>query len=260
MTDLSETWHWAQQILATSRLKDHEGYEALAHLRMPGPDYYEALRHLHHALRPRKYVEIGVRDGSSLHCALPGTEIVAIDPAPRAEAWERCREHNVTLAVASSDDFFGDERQRARAYGFDLAFIDGNHDAEQVRRDFTNLETLAHPGSVILLHDVVPLNAQTSTPQCNTLFWTGDAWRVMAALVARDDLIAFTVACPPTGLGVVGRFTSYRFTSYRGLDRLPVGFLESDWDAVARRLRIVPNKASAIKRAFAGDYGPEVGE
>src|SRR5262245_21361519 len=46
---------------------------AEAQRRLPGPAYYQVLRWIHEALVPTNYVEIGIRRGTSLRMALPGT-------------------------------------------------------------------------------------------------------------------------------------------------------------------------------------------
>jgi hypothetical protein len=238
------------QTLATAPVHDHLGYEALAYLKLPGPNYYSLLQALHDALRPKLYVEIGVRRGDSLRLASPETRCVAIDPMPVIGPRE-----NTLLAVTTSDAFFDDAAKREKARGFDLALIDGDHSFEQALRDFENLERLAKPSSIICLHDVIPMDERTATPKWNkTSFWTGDVWRLMASIVAnRDDLVAFTVACPPTGLGIVGRFG----TPDLGDGGVGSGFprcyqFPERWKDQVAFLNIVPNEGIAIAVAFQG--------
>lgn len=236
-------------------IHDHLGYEALAYLKLPGPDYLTALRALHATLKPELYVEIGTRRGQSLALALPETRCVAIDPFAQVDPRPK-----TMVANARSDDFFAIAYNRDKCRGFDLAFIDGDHSFEQVARDFHHLEDLAKPSSIICLHDVIPMDARTAQPKAETSFHTGDVWRLMRAIVAsRPDLIAFTIACPPSGLGVVGRFS--RVDGLVGNDRHPVTHEQveefatapfpSTWDEQVKVLNIVPNTAGAILQAFA---------
>lgn len=238
--------------LANCPIHDHLGYEALSLLKLPGPDYRALLSVLHHTLAPKLYVEIGVREGHSLRLALPQTKCIGIDPQPSLPELPS----NAMLAITTSDNFFASEGQRERARGFDLALIDGDHSFEQALRDFSNLEKLAKPSSVIAIHDVIPMDARTSQPTPGSVsFWTGDVWRLMGLIRSwRPNLTVFTVACPPTGLGIVGNFDGKSFDQDDGeIIRVArdVPF-PADWDEQVRMLNIVDNNPGAILAAFNG--------
>ena len=64
--------------------------------------FREFLDEVHNAMRPRRYVEIGVRHGDSLALAFPGTRIVAIDPKPDI----RAPVPHAKLFRMTSDDYF----------------------------------------------------------------------------------------------------------------------------------------------------------
>jgi hypothetical protein len=251
------------QTLATAPVHDGIGYEALSFLKLPGHSYYGALAMLHHALKPKLYVEIGTRSGDSLRLAGPDTVCVAIDPAPqfpktiapKGTPIHRWESKNVTVAVCTSNAFFDHPDNCDKARGFDLAFIDGDHTFAQSLSDFENLEKLAKPSSIIAIHDVIPMDERTSQPtHGGASFWTGDVWRLMSAIVAtRPDLIAFTLACPPTGLGIVGRFNG----GFSGISQEAVGAtnmlaLNPDWEWQCQKLRIVPNDGLSIAAALIG--------
>jgi hypothetical protein len=228
--------------LASAPIHDHLGYEALAYLKLPGPDYRALLSTFHNILHPELYVEIGVRRGDTVRLALPETRVVGIDPAPQMEP-----RPNTLVGVTTSDDFFSIEKNRMRCFGFDLALIDGDHAAAQVRKDFLTLERLAKGSSIICLHDIIPMDERTAQPKAEGVsFHTGDAWRVMAAIVEqRWDLIAFTVACPPTGLGIVGRFNDCEGVEIDYSKPFP-----STWDEQVRALNIVQNDPREILAAL----------
>jgi methyltransferase family protein len=106
----------------------------------------------------------------------------------------------------SSDEFFRDRDVWAELEGqpVDLAFIDGLHLFEQVLRDFLNLERFCAPESIILLHDCLPADRETSTREVTEKFWTGDVWKIVPCLSRyRPDLVVRTVDVPPAGLTVV---------------------------------------------------------
>ena len=250
--------------LATAPVHDHLGYEALAHLKLPGPSYLLALNALHRVMNPKLYVEIGTRDGQSLKLAGADTRCVAIDPNPQfpqTQAPEGQPQHpwdskHVMLAVCTSDVFFDREENREKTRGFDLAFIDGDHSFAQAYRDFANLERLSKPSSIIAIHDVIPMDARTAQAKPDGVsFWTGDVWRLMAAIVAnRPDLIAFTLACPPTGLGIIGKLNG----GTPGLSQAAIGAAELlpfplGWYQQRKMLNIIPNDGAAFVAALKGE-------
>lgn len=237
------------ELLATVPIQDPFGYEALAKLKLPGVNYLEVLKLLHAGLKPKLYVEIGVRAGDSLYLAGEAANCIAIDPAPRLPRFQQ----NFNLHVSSSDKFFYYEDRAETCRGFDLAFIDGDHSFEQAARDFSNLEKLAGPHSIIVINGVIPMDERTSTPEADTAFHTGDVWRLMAAIVAdRPDLIAFTIGCPPAGLGIVGRFGTHGATGMRGIEVWAADAFPRDWDHVVRRFNIVDNHPGAWMAALQG--------
>lgn len=145
------------------------------------------------------YLEIGGQPASDratyhkVNCKLKDS----IDPDPNAAATDLpngCTHHFLT-----SDEFF---ERNAGEKKFDLVFIDGYHEHQQVLRDITNsLECLNENGTIVL-HDMLP-----PTRALEAIDRTGTCWRAFADLRAtRDDLTMFT--CPPPwgtedGLGVI---------------------------------------------------------
>lgn len=167
---------------------------------LPGELYLSVLQKIHKALHPKKYLEIGIAKGTSLCLAEEGTFAVGIDPDPCVvtplQAWTR-------IFKMTSSAFFN----QYDGPPFDLIFIDGLHRYEAVVEDFCEAEKHCSPDGIILLHDTIPLSAETSTPICHTSFWTGDVWKIVPAIIAyRPDLTVFTIGCPPSGLTVIKGF------------------------------------------------------
>ncbi len=167
------------------------------------PTYYEVLAAFHRVLEPRTYLEIGVHQGHSLSLAHPAARCLGIDPA----ADIRCDvpRHTTILATTSDEAFAsGDVDRFLDGEALDLVFIDGLHLFEQALRDFVNVEARCHPDSVVLVHDCLPIDADTSARDRTTAVWSGDVWKVVAALRAhRRDLTVVTIDASPTGLGLV---------------------------------------------------------
>lgn len=181
------------------------GYPLLSRALMPGESYRDVITRFHALLTPKAYVEIGVATGATLALARPPCMAVGIDPKPSLQGGIAT---SVKLFPLESDTYFAsrDLRTDLEAPSFDLAFIDGLHVFQQVLRDFINVERFAAPHSVVLIHDCIPIDPFTATPERRSSFWTGDVWKVMAALLKwRPDLDVQSVATPPSGLGVVCR-------------------------------------------------------
>jgi len=179
------------------RMREHD---AAASARFPGPDYYQVLGWIHETLRPATYVEIGVGYGESLRLAIPPTVSLGIDPHPPAEFT------GPAFIRQTSIDFFAryDLREFLGSPYFSLAFLDGSHLVEDVAADLLSLERYASPSSVVLVHDTIPLDEETSSRTRATEFYTGDVWKIAPLLVkARPELEVATVRAAPSGLTMI---------------------------------------------------------
>jgi hypothetical protein len=163
--------------------------------------YLTFLEGLHRALRPRTYLEIGVRTGSSL--ALSRSRSLGIDPDYNVREQLACP---VTLARTTSDEYFARPRPLDPLAGTpaDLAFIDGMHLFEFALRDFINVERSARPSSVVVFDDVMPRQQEHAARDRKTRTWTGDVFRIVEVLrTYRPDLRLLLADTAPTGLLLV---------------------------------------------------------
>ncbi len=170
----------------------------------PGRDYHGALQLIHVCSRPTRYLEIGVRTGKSLKYASESSFCVGVDPEPHLEG--RCP--FADIFVETSDAFFArpDVLEFFGGNSIDMTFIDGLHTYDQVLRDFINVERLCAPNSLIVLHDVRPLNNRVASRKQASIFWTGDVWKVLPILIqSRPDLSITYVPCMPSGLLLITR-------------------------------------------------------
>jgi len=175
----------------------------LAELEFPGEDYFQILARIHEHLKPATYLEIGVAEGRSLEIVRPETLALGVDPAPHLRKPPGPRQR---VFAQTSDDFFAqcDVISELGGKTVDLAFIDGLHHAEFALRDFINVEKYCSSDSVILIHDVYPIDAMSAARERVSRFWTGDIWRLILILKKyRPDLIVNVIGTRPTGLGVV---------------------------------------------------------
>jgi len=236
------------------------GYLGLAKTRLPGPGYLEVFSRLIDHLQPQRYVEIGVEQGDVLKRFPAGVRIVGIDPEPQCAS----PAPEISIFAQTSDRFFaGEDLSKLLGGPFDLAFIDGLHTFEQVLKDFINLERWAGPGSVVLIHDCLPLDRRTATPERETLFWTGDVWKIIPCLRReRPDLALFTIPTYPAGLCVVSGLDPGSRVLADGGERLAAVYQALDFAAIGEPgeyFSLVPNAWPEIRKrltAGSGKGGP----
>lgn len=94
----------------------------------------------------------------------------------------------------SSDDFF---RSKVVEPPVALAFIDGDHTHEQVRKDFINALTLLDPEGYIFLHDTLPPDKSwTCESRCGTVY------KLRKELERDQDFDIFTFPNSAWGVGL----------------------------------------------------------
>ncbi len=163
------------------------------------------LREIHNVLKPKLYLEIGIRDGYSLICANSKTNVIGIDPNPII-AYELSSK--TKIFKETSDDFFKNhDIEQMYKQKIDLAFIDGMHLFDFVLRDFINVEKHSRKDSVILLHDTMPIDAPSATrisTEESLNYWTGDVYKIVLILKEyRPDLKIYNFDVPKSGLCIV---------------------------------------------------------
>ncbi len=184
--------------VAIPRLFDGESEDPAAETVKGRAPYTDVLTRVHALLKPRLYVEIGVRKGKSLE--LCRCDMIGIDPAPDLDQdFER-----LSLYSCSSDDFFFFHAGKAFRQPVDFAFIDGMHLCEFVIRDFMNLEAVMNKDGVIVIDDVLPNHPLQATRGRQTRVWCGDVWRIVPFLQSmRPDLAITLLDTMPSGLLVI---------------------------------------------------------
>jgi hypothetical protein len=237
-------------MMCAATLEPKEAHLRQAKRALPGPVYLAVLVWIHRVLRPATYVEIGVGDGESLRTAQPDTLCVGIDPAPRIDkplAAPTC------LFTMTSDEFFArhDLSEILAGQPLALAFIDGLHLFEQALRDFIHLERRATARSIVLLHDCLPLDENTSARTRTTEFYSGDVWKAAACLrELRPDLRMTIVPTPPTGLCIISGLDPTASVLERAYDRAVDRYMDLTFDDYrdgrVTLPRAIPNTKAAV--------------
>lgn len=224
-----------------------------AQRRFPGIKYTDWLSILHSAIKPRTYVEIGVAGGHTLQLSQPSTCSIGIDPAYNIEcqinSWSR-------LFRITSDDFFAQNDLGALFAGtpVDFAFIDGLHTFDQALKDFINIERYSHKNTIVVAHDIFPVEPLTALRDRVTQFWVGDTWKLVPLLIAeRPDLRIFTIPTYPSGLVVITNLDPESRVLSERCDQLIGDYMNRLDDQVMEAesmLNVVPNDVDNILNAL----------
>jgi hypothetical protein len=87
----------------------------------------------------------------------------------------------------TSDNFFKINKKT-----FDIIFIDGLHDYDQVLRDITNSIKFLNNGGIILIHDTLPSSVHQQATLRYKKIWNGDVWKSIVNLRNRKDIDVVT--------------------------------------------------------------------
>ncbi len=97
----------------------------------------------------------------------------------------------------TSDEFFLKNKEN-----FDIIFIDGLHEYNQVMRDIKNSLKFLNQNGVILLHDCLPRNIWNQIfPRINS-DWNGDVWKSIVHLRTFNHIDTYTFIAD-RGIGVI---------------------------------------------------------
>ncbi len=174
---------------------------------------YDIINLLVRRHRLRRYVEIGVADGSCFF-QIRALRKWAVDPkfafrsGPRRRYLRHSPVHLLTdrYFEMTSDRFFETHGDDIERFGPQLFFIDGLHTYEQSRRDVVNALRYLPRNGFIVLHDCLPPNHAASVPaECRdhaeamglpgwTGAWCGDVYKTVLWLRSqRLDTVVDTV-------------------------------------------------------------------
>lgn len=184
-------------------------------------DRVEVLNWLIHRYGYKTYLEIGTSCDWCL-AQVKAENKTGVDPNPQ---WHGAENSHV-FYYKTSDQFFElNQRQ------YDLIFIDGLHEKDQVYRDLTNAQKILSPGGAIVVHDTLPPNEdyQAST-RC------GETWKGVVSY--RYDNPELHVATLPEEFGLT--IFKQNLETREEQPFMPPRPDELDWDFFIR------NKASLL--------------
>ena len=97
----------------------------------------------------------------------------------------------------TSDEFFFDNTET-----FDLVFIDGLHEYNQVKNDIINSLKFLNENGIILVHDCLHDSMSKQAVPRYRMTWNGDVWRAIVDLRQRNDIEIYTCEMDQ-GIGVI---------------------------------------------------------
>jgi SAM-dependent methyltransferase len=131
----------------------------------------------------KSYLEIGVQNGVNFN-AIKCKSKVGVDPDRKSKA----------TIFLPSDLFF-----TLNSETFDIIFIDGLHEADQVMRDLENAYVCLNKGGVIVVHDCNPEKEIHQRVPRESKVWNGDVWKAFIRFRSDDDFVIDT----DCGVGII---------------------------------------------------------
>lgn len=150
----------------------------------------------------KSYLEIGYYKGWSFDRVFCEKKL-AVDPNPCKNEWQQSYPYGVSFEDSgliykqTSNDFF----DLWRGDKWDIIFIDGLHEAEQVMRDIHNSLNYLKPGGIIVMHDCNPPEFLHTTTGINGC-WTGDTYKAWVKYRAESPYFTYTIDTD-WGVGVI---------------------------------------------------------
>lgn len=131
----------------------------------------------------KNYLEIGVQYPQSNFDKIEIESKTGVEPYPITELHD-------TIIKATSDEFFAELKDNEK---WDIIFIDGLHTREQCLADILNSLKHLSPNGTILVHDCLPTAEYQTTHEDNGREWTGDVWKSIVDIKAKDGLDVSTI-------------------------------------------------------------------
>jgi hypothetical protein len=148
------------------------------------PTRFEIIQNIIEFKKYKSYLEIGC-DRNQKFSNINIDKRVGIDPVEGG------------TYKMTSDEFFSNNNDK-----FDIIFIDGLHQYEQVIRDVKNSLNCLTKNGIILLHDCLPRTLWNQIyPRINS-DWNGDAWKAIVECRTYENIDTYTCMAD-RGIGVI---------------------------------------------------------
>jgi len=134
----------------------------------------------------KNYLEIGC-DKNQLFSKVNINNKIGVDPVSGGNVRK------------TSDDFFKENKS-----SFDIVFIDGLHNYEQVKKDILNSVNCLLDEGIILVHDCMPDSLGKQAVPRYKMQWNGDVWKAIVDLRQQENLEIYTCEIDQ-GIGVISK-------------------------------------------------------
>jgi hypothetical protein len=144
---------------------------------------YQILNILADYYNLNSYLEIGVQDVKQNFNKIQCAKRIGVDPEVDHPLVFKC----------TSDDFF-----KKNVRKFDLIFIDGLHEYNQVKRDLLNSLLVLNERGFVVLHDTLPTEESKATFPRETKEWFGDVYKLVLELHSIVPFVTINTDCGVT--------------------------------------------------------------
>lgn len=150
----------------------------------------------------KDYLEIGVSTGENIYQIRYNVEYcVGVDMNDNIPN----DKDKITFELMSSDTFF-----QKNSKMFDIIFIDGDHNYQQVKIDFENALQVLNKYGIVILHDTDPIEEFLVNP-----IYCSDAYKMVDYIyVHHPELNIITLPIHETGLSLVMRKEDRRIFNF----------------------------------------------
>ena len=140
-------------------------------------NHTELLNYLAEKYKLKSYLEIGVQNPANNFDKIKCKDKEGCDPA--------ALEHREGIFHITSDQYFNHFSEYIKC---SLIFIDGYHEAEQVKRDFENSLRCLNVAGFIVIHDTLPEDEPGTRVPRETKRWWGDVYKFAMKLGQYENI------------------------------------------------------------------------
>lgn len=142
----------------------------------------DLLNYISKKIKAKYYLEIGVNIPANNFDKIEVERKLGVDPAVSRN----------DILLVTSDEYFNNWNCGRK---FDLIFIDGLHEAQQVKRDIVNSFNSLNDNGVIVIHDCNPLERIHSLIPRQQTIWTGDVYKTICQITSPKFTVDFDYGC-----------------------------------------------------------------
>jgi hypothetical protein len=139
------------------------------------PSRYEIIQETIYRKNYKSYLEIGC-DQDELFSKIIINKKIGVDPVSGGTIRD------------TSDNFFKKNNEK-----FDIIFIDGLHEYDQVKKDIDNSLLFLNNNGVIFLHDCMPMRFISQAVPRSRNVWNGDVWKNVVESRTKQEIDTYVV-------------------------------------------------------------------